>query len=117
MARRLPAPQPDPGTAPDGPLFLPWLLGRLVRIGPAGVDLLAGFEPAWAGQGVAVYDAVVGSVRIGFAVRWHGERPAVLWEMDPPATLSASGLDPAWRAPAASRGDALLAALNPRGAR
>ena len=42
------------------------------------------------------------------ALRWHGPRPAVLWEIDGPGVvLRCSGLDPSWSA-ATARGEALL---------
>ena len=47
---------------------------------------------------------------VGFAVRWHGERPAVLWEQQGPAReLTAPQVDPAWSS-SASSGEALWAA-------
>ena len=51
---------------------------------------------------------------LSYAVRWHGERPALLWELHPrpggPAVrLTAPGLDPGWSTEA-SAGEALLAA-------
>src|SRR3712207_8333250 len=47
-----------------------------------------------------------------FAVRWHGERPALLWELTPHdattrLSITAPGLDPAW-ATSELRGEALL---------
>jgi hypothetical protein len=50
-------------------------------------------------------------------VRWHGTRPALLWELTPfpdagEVRLSIPGLDPAWSS-TALRGDALLAAVAP----
>jgi hypothetical protein len=64
----------------------------------------------WLGQGVEVYGEQLGPWRVSFAVRWHGERPAVLWEIDGPAvTVDGPGLDPRWRSELA-RGEALLAA-------
>jgi hypothetical protein len=30
--------------------------------------------------GIEVYGAPLGAATLGFAVRWHGERPALLWE-------------------------------------
>jgi hypothetical protein len=35
---------------------------------------------------------------VSFAVRWHGERPAVLWEQqgDPTVALFAPAIDPDW---------------------
>jgi hypothetical protein len=37
--------------------------------------------------------------RLSYSVRWHGEHPALLWEISEPApgvTLTAPALDPAW---------------------
>ena len=51
--------------------------------------------------------------RFSYSVRWHGERPAILWELEPhagavpPAPSPRPGLDPAWSA-TGSTGEALL---------
>lgn len=55
--------------------------------------------------------------RAGVALRWHGDRPALLWELEPwedgrdagEPVWTAPVLDPAWRG-TGSRGEALLAA-------
>jgi hypothetical protein len=52
-------------------------------------------------------------------VRWHGERPAVLWELDAhpgvdAVAVRASGLDSSWVGSGA-RGEALLAPVSPPG--
>jgi hypothetical protein len=95
-------------------LGLAWAERRMVVADPAAttLDLLPEpFPPSWAGQPVEAYGVPVGgdpSVTVGVAVRWHGERPAVLWEVaGPPVALTSSGLDPAWSA-AAGRGEALF---------
>ena len=68
----------------------------------------------WVGHGIEVHDAPTASGRLSFAVRWHGERPALLWELHPHpggpgrVTLTAPGLDPGWSSTAA-KGEALLA--------
>ena len=47
---------------------------------------------------------------MSYAIRWHGERPAVLWEQDgPPVVLTSPSIDPAWSSPDRS-GEALWAA-------
>jgi len=48
---------------------------------------------------------------MSFAVRWHGPRPAVLWEITGAAGLLITGgaADPSWHTTDAS-GEALLAA-------
>ncbi len=75
------------------------------------VDLLRALPPAWLGGAIEVHDAPLrdGS-RIGFAVRWHGARPAILWALTggAPRVLRSSGLDPAWSSTELA-GDALLA--------
>jgi hypothetical protein len=68
---------------------------------------------AWLGQGWEVHDAPTAHGRLSYAIRWHGERPAVLWDLEPlpgrpPVALTVPGLDPAWSTQE-PRGEALLA--------
>jgi hypothetical protein len=107
MRTRLGAGGPAPGDAPAGIRVVSWLAGRLVRPTAGGADLLAGFDPEWAGQGLEVYGAPIGAATVGFAVRWHGGRPALLWDASVAMDLTCSGLDPAWSTSVA-RGEALL---------
>lgn len=78
---------------------------------------LAPVVPAtWLGQGWEAHDVPTSAGRLGYAVRWHGERPAVLWQLDAPArtggpddvVLRAPGLDPSWSTRERA-GEALLA--------
>jgi hypothetical protein len=83
-----------------------------VRDPEDGLTLLSVFPPAWRGQSLAVHDAATRFGSLSFAVRWHGERPALLWEIDPhpgvdSVTLRAPGLDPNWVGEGL-RGDALV---------
>jgi hypothetical protein len=69
--------------------------------------------PEWFGQGIELHDAPTTLGRFGFAVRWHGDRPALLWELEPvdpaaPFRLTAPGLDPDWSS-TEPEGEALLA--------
>jgi hypothetical protein len=72
----------------------------------------------WVGQGIEVHDAPTSHGRLSYAIRWHGARPAILWELEPhgdrrgPVSLAAPGLDPSWRT-VEPRGDALLAPVRP----
>lgn len=75
------------------------------------ITLLADLPPGWAGQGIEVHDAPTRGGSVSYAVRWHGERPALLWESPEGRWLSAPGLDPDWSSDAPT-GDALLAALD-----
>lgn len=87
--------------------------GLLVREEPAGLALSPAVPDAWLGQGWELHDAPTRHGRLSYAVRWHGERPALLWQLEPhpepaPVTLTIPGLDPAWSTTAAT-GEALLA--------
>jgi hypothetical protein len=114
LRHRLPVTEPTPLDPPAGVLGLAWSERRIVvaEAGAATLDLFpAPFPPSWAGQPVEAFGVPVGgdpSVTIGVAVRWHGERPVLLWEVAGPAMeLTSSGLDPAWSTDA-GRGEALL---------
>jgi hypothetical protein len=45
--------------------------------------------------------------RIGFAVRWHGENAAVLWESSSADVRLTSGVDASWSNEGKSTGDSL----------
>lgn len=86
----------------------------LVLVSPSGDDvaLTPVLPTSWLGQPWEVHDLLTPAGRLGYAVRWHGDRPALLWELDPhpgsaPATIRAPGLDPAWSSTERS-GEALL---------
>jgi hypothetical protein len=72
------------------------------------VSLLPGFPEAWRGAPLAVHDAPTGQGRISFALRWHGDRPALLWECERAGVpLRAPALDPNWST-TDQRGETLL---------
>ena len=76
-----------------------------------GALLPFGLPDAWLGQSVEVYGVptAAGST-VSFALRWHGERPAVLWEQTgEPVRLTAPVMDPDW-ATTESSGEGLWAA-------
>jgi hypothetical protein len=82
--------------------------------GGGGELVLASLVPTgWLGAGWEVHDLPTAFGSLGYAVRWHGERPALLWELDVrpglgPVRLSAPGLDATWSS-LQPRGEALLA--------
>ena len=81
--------------------------------GDGGLALSSVVPEAWLGQGWEVHDAPTSAGRLSYAVRWHGERPAILWDLDRhpdagPVRLTIPGLDPTWST-TEPRGDALLA--------
>ena len=91
-------------------------VGRFVaqveqRIADEGRLLPLGIPRRWLGSNFEVHGVPTGPrSTVGFAVRWHGERPAVLWEQHGPAQmLSAPAVDVDWSSDAAS-GEALWSA-------
>ena len=81
---------------------------------PTGLALCSLLPDGWRGQGIEVHDAPTDFGSFSFGLRWHGPRPALLWELDPhpgvgDLVLTAPGLDPGWRG-SGLRGEALLAA-------
>jgi hypothetical protein len=80
-----------------------------------GLALCSMLPDAWLGGGIEVHDAPTHHGTVSFAVRWHGDRPALLWELAPhdgAVRLTAPGLDPAWST-SEPRGEALLAPVPP----
>lgn len=73
-----------------------------------GTMFPVGMPDGWVGAGVEVHGVPVSpTARLSVALRWHGARPAVLWEVQGgEVTLSAPVLAPGWSAHAPS-GEAL----------
>lgn len=98
-------------TWPDGPA--PFLQAvRALLVGPSddgSVTLLRDYPAGWRGQDLDVRDAPTRAGVVSYSVRWHGPRPALLWECDRSIRLRAPGLDPSWST-AEVRGEALLPA-------
>ncbi|MCU1496779.1 MAG: hypothetical protein JWM47_732, partial [Acidimicrobiales bacterium] len=89
----------------------------LVAERPGGLALLPVHPDGWYGGGIELHDAPTDFGRLSYAVRWHGTRPALLWELEPhpgvgPVRLTIPGLDPGWSTTEV-RGDALLAEVPP----
>jgi hypothetical protein len=93
----------------DGPSpFLQAVRDLLARPGADGsVSLLPTLPAAWRGQTVDVRDAPTRAGRVSYSVRWHGSRPALLWECEQAVHLRVPGLDPTWST-TEQRGEALL---------
>lgn len=103
IARRSSASSPD--DPPGGVRSIAWLESRLAR---AGALLPDGMPDDWLGQSVDVYGVpTVPGSSVSFAIRWHGERPAVLWEQSGEAVeLSAPVVAPGWTS-SESKGETL----------
>lgn len=94
-----------------------WLGARNMVLGgdPRHLALLPKFPGAWMGGDVEIHNAVTTHGRISFAIRWHGARPALLWDLEideqaegDPIEIRCPGLDPDWSS-TERQGDALLA--------
>ena len=85
-----------PTRRPAGPLSIAWLEAGLAA---NGALLPHGVPAEWLGQSIEVYGVPTGpGSAVSYAVRWHGPRPAVLWEQTgEPVELTAPVVAPAWR--------------------
>tara|TARA_B100000029_G_scaffold515543_1_gene623174 strand:+ start:156 stop:1538 length:1383 start_codon:yes stop_codon:yes gene_type:complete len=73
--------------------------GDLVFETSDGIDLLHDFvPPSWYGEDFEAHNLATRWGNLGFAVRWHGANPALLWEIeaheDSLPRITISGLDP-----------------------
>jgi hypothetical protein len=80
----LPAQSRGANFVPEDPLRLANLVGahinRFMTFDSDAVSILPGFDASMLGQPVDVRNLPTPFGRLSYAVRWHGERPAVLWE-------------------------------------
>jgi hypothetical protein len=98
--------------------FLSFVRNLLVRELEDGTSLAlcSMLPPEWVGQPLEVHDAPTHHGNVSFAIRWHGDRPALLWDRkvrpgmeSSVIRLTAPGLDPSWST-TEPKGEALLAA-------
>ncbi|MEM7339202.1 MAG: hypothetical protein AAF467_11170 [Actinomycetota bacterium] len=71
------------------------------------VDLMPGYPSAWRGGNGEVHRLPTRHGLVSYGIRWHGARPALLWEADDGVRLRCSALDPEWSTTDA-RGETLL---------
>ena len=79
--------------------FLTWVERLIADVHTDGGRLLpSGMPDGWEGNNFEVYGVPTGALSsVSFAVRWHGERPAVLWEQSgQQVTLSSPVIAPGW---------------------
>ena len=78
-------------TDPPAPALVPaWVERMLVTSDDVCATLVpSGFPRSWVGVDFEAHGLPVGMAsHVSFAIRWHGSRPAVLWELSgPPMTL------------------------------
>ncbi|MBI2169151.1 MAG: hypothetical protein HYU28_06565 [Actinobacteria bacterium] len=95
--------------------FLLAVRDALVADEPGRVAVLPTLAPGWESAPLEVHQMPVGAASdLSFALRWHGSRPALIWELvgngaGGLVTLTAPGLDPTWSTDE-PRGEALLGA-------
>lgn len=103
-----------PREMPAGVAAIAWAESLLAKGSPSGgsCDLFPwGIPETWLGASFDTRGLVADPYRtVSFAVRWHGARPALLWEVEgaPGLVLSASGVDHDWHTVEGS-GETLLA--------
>jgi hypothetical protein len=100
-------------SAPADARWLAYSRMLLARAHGSTIDLFGAIPTTWFGQSFSVFHVGVDGATVSAAVRWHGARPALLWEVESASatvfTVTCSGLDPTWSSTQRS-GEALLAA-------
>ncbi|MBN40061.1 MAG: hypothetical protein CL457_05290, partial [Acidimicrobiaceae bacterium] len=78
------------------------------------IALFPSYTSKWFNVPVEVNRMPTTNGEVGYAVRWHGDRPALLWEgkINSQTTFTSPGFDPAWQSNEA-RGEALLPQQKP----
>jgi hypothetical protein len=106
LLSRLTSPSTADEVAPVNPaLDVAAFEHRLVAAGEGRADLLPdGVPDDWVGHPFEVHGLPAGrDTTVSYAIRWHGEHPAVIWEQTgPPVELRAPVCDPGWSSSAAS---------------
>ncbi|MEY2554701.1 MAG: hypothetical protein QOC57_2561 [Ilumatobacteraceae bacterium] len=108
----------DSDAMPASPGSIPaWVERQLVTSDEFAAQLLPrGFAPGWLGVDFEAHGLAIGlASHLSFAIRWHGDRPAVLWEITgPPMSLRYEGWSTAeltgealWPAPTTGRAPGL----------
>jgi hypothetical protein len=93
------------GATDEAPARFVARIERCIASGP--LLLPAGLPPTWLGQPLEVYGVPTAvDAAVSFALRWHGARPAVLWEQTGVALPLESAVAPGWRS-AEPTGEAL----------
>ncbi len=102
----------------DGSALLALRFALVADDGGRGLDLLPGWQDLWRGRMLDVHGLRTAFGSLAFALRWHGTRPALLWELSVPAAaahtvpngpiLSIARLDPTF-VTGLQQGETLLA--------
>ena len=78
------------------------------------IDLLPDLAPDWFGRSVDVRDFETIWGKLSFSLRWHGRRPALLWELSSQdkIKITARSIDPSWSTQE-QRGETMLTEPQP----
>jgi hypothetical protein len=91
-------------------MYIPWLEQRLARpVADARCVLLGyGHPKEWLGANWEVHHLPAGDESwVGYAVRWHGDRPAILWEATGEPVVLEGGADASGWSTSERSGEAL----------
>jgi hypothetical protein len=106
--------EPLPLVAPTGPDMIAWVESLLVRAHPDGgvcTVLPFGIPEPWWGAHFECHDLIADPRhRMSYAIRWHGTRPALLWEVsgEPGLVVAGGATNEEWHSTDMS-GETLLA--------
>ena len=66
--------------------------------GEKQIQIASSYNPDWIGVGIQVKNAPISSGIMGYAIRWHGTSPALLWEANTSTRIqiNAWSLDKSW---------------------
>ncbi len=85
------------------------LLTERVDLSEPTIELVPDHPTAWRGGSLEVHRAATLHGRLSYAIRWHGPRPALLWDASEcRARIICPSLDPVWST-SDDRGETLLA--------
>lgn len=107
----------DPHDLHQSALMVARIRNAFVQDDPGEIRLLPHIPSGWRGHHLEAHQVPVASGEISFGVRWHGERPALLWEFHPSAdsvtapggavTIRVPGISSSWST-TETTGEALL---------
>jgi hypothetical protein len=106
-----------PNVMPTDIRAIAWVEEKMVAVQRDGsVQIFGrGIPRLWLGANLECHRVAVGPIHtVSFGIRWHGEKPALLWEVTGPAgiRLTAGKCDPTWNSVEAT-GEALLLGFAP----
>jgi len=85
------------------------LITERVDLAEPTIELVPGYPTAWRGGALEVHRAATLHGPLSYAIRWHGPRPALLWDASEcGARIICPSLDPGWST-FNDRGETLLA--------